>query len=184
MRQRRSRTGRFSVGQRTAGAVGAVVEGPAHRARVERRTVRPEVQHLLALPHDPTSAGSTLEPGQVVVDVVGVVAGEVSPEPGALDLVVAVVGDAHPRMQRAEDLRHAVGEHAGEDVIRRRVLELREVVGVPEPDLRHRRIESDLVHPPVGVAGVGLSRRATARDGRRPPCPPGRRTAVSPTMCW
>ncbi len=59
-------------------------------------------------------------------------------------------------MQRAEDLGHAVGLHPGEHVVRRRVLEFVEVVGVPQADLRNRRVESHLVHPTVGVTWVRL----------------------------
>ena len=114
-------------GRPRAGAVGPVVEGPPDRGRIERRAAGPEIEDLLALTHAGCHRGVTLEARQVVVDVVVVVAGEVAPEQGALDLLVAVVGDAHPGMPGAEDLRHAVGVHPREHVVGRRVLQIVEV---------------------------------------------------------
>jgi len=60
-------------------------------------------------------------------------------------------------MPGTEHLSDAVWHHSGEEVIRGWILKFVEVDGVPQTHLRHRRVQPDLMHPPIALARVWLT---------------------------
>lgn len=95
-----------------------------------------------------------LDPGQIPVEVDGVVACQVAPELGSIDDLEAVVLLTHPLLTSAELAAESSGVGRGEHMVGGVWLSLIEVGRIPPEYLGLGRVEPDLVHQTVASARV------------------------------